>query len=60
MIISRLVFLALALTSLSIEANAGQTTRHTVASTSLATADFGSCAKGPCIRQAGAHSKAHN
>ncbi len=60
MIISRLALLALALTSLSIEANAGQTTRHTVASTSLATADFGSCAKGPCVRQAAAHSKARN
>jgi hypothetical protein len=61
MVISRLALLALALTSLSPGASADPDThRRLVSTTATTTTNFGSCAKGPCIRQAGAHSKALN
>jgi hypothetical protein len=59
MFISRLTLPALALMSLSLGANAHNAHRrlsihiHT-------TSSFGSCAKGPCIRQADTGMKAHD
>jgi hypothetical protein len=58
MIITRAALLALALTSLSLEAGASAPWRHPVSSTTVTSSGFGSCARGPCIRQADTHTKA--